>query len=52
MSLTIKDASENAQQGEEAIRIGGASWCDLSRLDNTQLRELNRELEGYEMASR
>jgi hypothetical protein len=43
----IKDASENAKQGEDVIRIGGASWCDLSRLDNTQLRELNCELEGY-----
>jgi hypothetical protein len=47
LDRTIKDASENAQQGEEVIRIGGASWCDLSRLDKTQLRELNRELEGY-----
>lgn len=43
----IEDASENAKQDEEVIRIGGASWRDLSRLDQTQLRELDRELEGY-----
>ncbi|PQE33832.1 hypothetical protein CJF32_00010815 [Rutstroemia sp. NJR-2017a WRK4] len=47
LDRTIKLASENAKQGEVVIRIGGASWCDLSTLDQTQLRELDRELEGY-----
>jgi hypothetical protein len=47
LDRTIKLASENAKQGEDVIRIGGASWRDLSRLDQTQLRELDRQLEAY-----
>lgn len=47
LNRRIEDTSKNAQQGEDVIRIGGASWCDLSRLDETKLGELDRELKGY-----
>ncbi|TEY85740.1 hypothetical protein BOTCAL_0013g00480 [Botryotinia calthae] len=43
----IEDTSQNAKHGDDVIRIGGASWCDLSRLDQTKLGELDRELESY-----
>ncbi|THV46131.1 hypothetical protein BGAL_0413g00010 [Botrytis galanthina] len=43
----IEDASDSTRQDEEVIRIGGASWCDLNRLDQKKLRELDCELEDY-----
>lgn len=43
----IEDASKNAKQVDDVIRIGGASWCDLSKLDKTKLGELDGALEGY-----
>lgn len=43
----INLAPENTKQGDDVIRIGGASWADLSKLNQTPLQRFDNILESY-----